>query len=95
MSLNKLFYCLLVMVVLVARIPTLAEAASTPSENFVALVEETKKATVVILTHDETGTMASQGSGFVVDPDGTIVTNVHVLEKATSALVKFSNGLKY
>ncbi|MBI2962805.1 MAG: DegQ family serine endoprotease [Deltaproteobacteria bacterium] len=34
----------------------------------------------------------SLGSGFVIDPDGTIVTNNHVVEHADEILVKLSSG---
>jgi S1-C subfamily serine protease len=35
---------------------------------------------------------ASQGSGFVADTDGTVVTNYHVMEEAVSANVQFVDG---
>ena len=38
---------------------------------------------------------AGQGSGFVVDPQGYIVTNNHVVEDATSLQVTFADGTKY
>ena len=34
------------------------------------------------------------GSGFVVDQEGTLVTNYHVIEDATSATVLFANGMR-
>lgn len=37
---------------------------------------------------------ASIGSGFVVDKNGTVVTNVHVMAGAKEAEVEFSNGTK-
>ena len=37
----------------------------------------------------------AQGSGFVIDSDGHIVTNEHVVDKATSVSVKFWNGSSY
>jgi putative serine protease PepD len=37
----------------------------------------------------------AQGSGFVIDSDGHIVTNDHVVDKATSVSVKFWNGSSY
>lgn len=32
------------------------------------------------------------GTGFIVDKDGTVVTNYHVIEGATSIVITFSNG---
>jgi S1-C subfamily serine protease len=37
----------------------------------------------------------AQGSGFVYDPDGHIVTNEHVVDGATSVSVRFWNGNTY
>ena len=37
----------------------------------------------------------AQGSGFVIDSDGHIVTNDHVVEKADSVSVRFWNGNTY
>ena len=34
----------------------------------------------------------AQGSGFVIDSDGHIVTNEHVVDKANSVSVRFWNG---
>src|SRR5215211_5573458 len=41
------------------------------------------------------GTATAQGSGFVYDTSGHIVTNAHVVEGATSVKVQFSNGKTY
>jgi putative serine protease PepD len=40
-------------------------------------------------------TQQAQGSGFVYDRDGHIVTNEHVVDGATSVSVRFSNGASY
>jgi putative serine protease PepD len=37
----------------------------------------------------------AQGSGFVVDGNGDVVTNQHVVEGASSMSVRFSNGARY
>jgi serine protease Do len=42
----------------------------------------------------EPRTVTSLGSGFVIDPAGTIVTNNHVVEQAESIEVNFSDGMK-
>jgi putative serine protease PepD len=38
------------------------------------------------------GNSASSGTGFVIDGDGTIVTNAHVVSNASSAKVRFDDG---
>ena len=35
------------------------------------------------------------GSGFIIDPDGVIVTNAHVIEKAESIQVRLSDGRRF
>ncbi len=41
------------------------------------------------------GTGQAQGSGFVIDTDGHVVTNAHVVDGADSARVRFANGATY
>ncbi len=41
------------------------------------------------------GTSQAQGSGFVVDTDGHVVTNAHVVDGADTARVRFANGTTY
>src|SRR5688572_29428801 len=46
----------------------------------------------VVMIRVSTATDESDGSGFIVDPSGTIVTNLHVIEGATTIAVKLPNG---
>ena len=39
--------------------------------------------------------VSSLGSGFVIDPNGIIITNNHVIEEADEITVNFSDGSKY
>ena len=43
---------------------------------------------------EETGTSESLGSGFIIDKDGYIITNNHVIDKAESIQVTLSNNQK-
>ena len=43
----------------------------------------------------ESGTAEAQGSGFVYDTSGHVVTNAHVVDGAQSVRVTFSNGKSY
>ena len=49
-------------------------------------IRNMQKAVVEIRTHDKKGT------GFNIDPQGTIITNYHVVEGKSSVNIKFSNG---
>lgn len=52
-------------------------------------------AVVLIVAQDASGRPQRQGSGFVVTTDGKVVTNFHVIDGMTSAVVKFSDGAFY
>lgn len=46
----------------------------------------------VVLVEVEAGSRSRQGSGFVVDQEGIILTNHHVIRDATNATVRLSSG---
>jgi serine protease Do len=59
---------------------------------FAELVAKKEKAIVQILSYDEYGAPSSSGTGFFIKPDGTGLTNVHVLEDAKYAFVQDIKG---
>lgn len=59
------------------------------------LIEDTKEATVTIYTFDEYGSPSGEGSGFFIDEKGTCLTNYHVLDGATKAILKTSEGTEF
>jgi S1-C subfamily serine protease len=88
----------------VRQVPvTGATNAATSSSLSVADVYEQAHASVVEVTVITAGTgfgpgsgsQQAQGSGFVYDDDGHIVTNQHVVDGAESISVLFSNGESY
>ena len=54
--------------------------------------EVNKGAVALLIAKNETGKTVGTGSGFVVQPDGTLVTNYHVLVDAHSVKAYFPNG---
>jgi S1-C subfamily serine protease len=57
------------------------------------MIEKCEKCVVRIEVQSKAG--PSLGSGFVVSPDGMLVTNVHVLAGAHEAIATFPNGKSY
>ena len=51
--------------------------------------------TVVILIYDDDGNQTAQGSGFIVNEKGEILTNHQVLRGAVQAKVKLGDGKQY
>jgi V8-like Glu-specific endopeptidase len=47
---------------------------------------------VVLIFVSDSGKETGLGSGFIISPDGKIVTNYHVIKDAQKALVKLTNG---
>jgi len=63
----------------------------SPSE----IAREQSKAVVIIEALDERGSVTGQGSGFIVTPQGAVVTNLHVVQGAASLRVKLPAGDAY
>lgn len=55
------------------------------------LVKAVRPGVVNISTRNE-GTSRSLGSGFIINPEGLVVTNNHVVERAQTILVRLSDG---
>jgi len=70
----------------VSPIDSNAANPATEQEGLVALYANVNPGTVAIITDQ------GQGSGFVYDGQGNVVTNYHVIEGATSVEVRFSSG---
>jgi S1-C subfamily serine protease len=67
------------------------QAMKSPSE----IAREQSKAVVIIEALDERGSVTGQGSGFIVTPQGAVVTNLHVVQGASSLRVKLPGGDAY
>jgi serine protease Do len=60
-----------------------------------ALAEKAKSSIVVILHTGRQGKQAGLGTGFVVDADGLIATNFHVIGEGRPITVQFPDGTKH
>jgi S1-C subfamily serine protease len=67
------------------------QAPKSPKE----IAREQSKAIVIIEALDERGSVTGQGSGFIVTPQGAVVTNYHVVQGASSLRVKLPGGDAY
>lgn len=62
---------------------------SSPTKSLPDLIEEVEPAVAVIQTDN------AIGSGFLVSTDGIVITNHHVIEEASNAKVRFSDGEEF
>jgi tetratricopeptide (TPR) repeat protein len=60
-----------------------------------ALIKKIEPSIVVIFTRDPQGKVLGQGSGFLIDQNGDVITNYHVLQNASSAEIKTFDGKGY
>jgi putative serine protease PepD len=72
-----------------------AEAAASSAAKTVGDIYEQSYKSVVEITVGGGGTQQAQGSGFVYDDEGRIVTNQHVVDGAQSISVVLWNGQSY
>ena len=68
-----------------------SQRLKSPSE----ISREQSKAVVIIEALDERGSVTGQGSGFIVTSQGAVVTNLHVVQGASSLRVKLPGGDTY
>jgi len=81
----------LLAVVITASLPAVSQrSASLPD-----VARTVSPSVVLIVTSDKNGNPLAEGSGFVVDSNGLIATNLHVIKGAYSASVTLANGDTY
>ncbi len=84
--LNKFFHSTLILTLLIF-IASCNKDASRIIEN--------KAATFIIYTFDEYGTPSGSGSGFFIEESGVGLTNFHVLDGSTKAIIITPDSAKY
>jgi serine protease Do len=70
--------------------PVSVRASTVPAPNWVELARAVKPAVVNVSGRRDVG--RGMGSGFIINPDGYIVTNNHVVEGAEKVQVRLSDG---
>jgi hypothetical protein len=81
------------LIALIFLVASVAAAQSVASRKDIpAIAKGANGAVVSIIMSDKDGSPIAQGTGFLVSKDGAIVTNYHVIENGTSAIVKLPDG---
>lgn len=68
------------------------DAVEQPVE---ALVEQARKAVVVVSFRGRDGEKQGLGSGFIIDPNGLVATNLHVIGEARPINVRLADGREF
>ena len=64
-------------------------------ENLPTLVKRIKPSVIIVFAYDNKGEFLQLGSGFFISQNGDVITNCHVIQGASSAEVKTSDGKTY
>ena len=67
----------------------------TAGENVVAIAKKITPSVVSVMSYDERGKALSQGSGFFINAQGDVITNLHILRNARRAEIKTSEDTVY
>jgi S1-C subfamily serine protease len=86
---------LIISLLLVLLVCIDAAAQTAVPKSAAQIAKEQAEAIVVIEQMDESGNVIGQGSGFIVTPGGSIVTNLHVIQGAAALRVRLTNGDVY
>src|SRR6267154_6280674 len=81
-------------VIAIAWLP-ISLGSQSQSGTVADIVKGSSDSVVLITISDAFGKHVALGSGFIVSPDGKIVTNHHVIKDAHSATVKLTNGASF
>jgi tetratricopeptide (TPR) repeat protein len=66
-----------------------------PQADLPDLIKKAEPSIVVILTFDQKGKRFGQGTGFFIAKNGDLITNYHVLHRASRSQVKLPSGEEY
>src|SRR5579863_4313452 len=77
---------------LICLMSAIATAQSVPPRKDIPAIAKAASGAIVTIVMANDDKPIAQGTGFLVNPDGVIVTNYHVIESGNVAIVKFSDG---
>jgi tetratricopeptide (TPR) repeat protein len=63
--------------------------------NLPLLIKKVEPSIVVIITYNREGKTLGQGSGFFINKEGDVITNFHVLQEASRAVIRTTDGKEY
>ncbi len=69
-----------------------AAQSAPPRKDIPAIAKAANGAVVSIVMSDKDGHPVAQGTGFLVSRDGRVVTNYHVIQHGSSAVIKLPGG---
>jgi S1-C subfamily serine protease len=75
-----------------APIQAAAKARETPSRKDIPTIAKAANGAIVTIVMSDNDKPIASGTGFLVSPDGVIVTNYHVIANGNTAAVKFPDG---
>jgi tetratricopeptide (TPR) repeat protein len=64
-------------------------------DNLPVLIKKVEPSIVVILVYNREGRILGQGSGFFINKEGDVITNYHVLQEASRAVIRTKDGKEY
>ncbi len=76
-------------------LPSLPKQTEETTENLPSIIKRIKPSVVIVFAYNNKGDFLQLGSGFFISQNGDIITNYHVLQGASSAEVKTSDGKTY
>jgi len=76
-------------------LPSLPKQKEESTESLPSLIKRIEPSIVSVFTYDNKGEFLKLGSGFFISQSGDIITNYHVLQGASSAEIKASDGKTY
>ena len=75
--------------------PSLAKPKEKPIESLPSIIKRIEPSTVIVFAYDDKREFLKLGSGFFISQNGDVITNYHVLQGASSAQIKTSDGKTY